>query len=38
MQHVSAREYGQIAEVEPAPVTASQADVYANAILNAFGL
>ena len=38
VQHVSAREYGQIAEVEPAPVTASQADVYANAILNAFGL
>ncbi|MCY4636666.1 MAG: hypothetical protein OXG04_19565, partial [Acidobacteria bacterium] len=38
VQHVSAREYGQIAEVEPAPATASQADVYANAILNAFGL
>ncbi len=36
--HVSAREYGQIAEVEPAPAAAAQADVYANAILDAFGL
>ena len=36
--HVSAREYGAIAEVEPAPAAAAQADVYANAILDAFGL
>ena len=36
--HVSAREYGRIAEVEPAPAAAAQADVYANAILDAYGL
>ena len=36
--HVSAREYGRIAEVEPAPGAAAQADVYANAILDAYGL
>ena len=36
--HVSAREYGHIAEVAPAPAAAAQADVYANAILDAFGL
>ena len=36
--HVSAREYGRIAQVEPAPAAAAQADVYANAILDAYGL
>ena len=36
--HVSAREYGRIAQVEPTPAAAAQADVYANAILDAYGL
>ncbi len=36
--HVSAREYARIAEVEPAPAAAARVDVYANAILNAYGL
>ena len=36
--HVSAREYGRITEVEPAPAAAAGADVYANAILDAYGL
>lgn len=35
--HVSAREYGHVAEVEPAPAAAAQADAYANVILNAYG-
>ena len=38
VEHVSAREYGRIAEVEPAAASAAQADVYANAILDAFGV
>ncbi len=36
--HVTAREYGHVAEVEPTPARAAQADVYANAILDAYGL
>ena len=36
--HVSAREYGQVAEVVPGKAAATQVDVYAGAILDVYGL
>ena len=38
VDEVTAREYGRIARVRPDKASAAQVDVYANAILNAWGL
>ena len=38
VEQVSAREYGHISHVEPAKTAAVQADIYASAILQAWGL